>query len=1094
MAKNQTFSVSLSLLTKNFQKGVKTIQTSLNNLKMQFRNFAGALGAGLGISEIARSMIDSAKKLDKAQTVLKNVSNGIEAYGQNQKFVMDISKKYSQELTTLMDNYAKFHAAANQSNMSLEEQQYIYESLTRAAAYFNLSADDTNGVMQAVIQMMGKGKVSLEELRQQLGERLPVVMGLMAKGLGVTNEQLEEMIKSGQILASDALPKLAQELNKVTKNLDTNTIQGATARLKNAFTELTGKLNIGGIYQNILNGVGNGVQYIADNLNSVKTAIISLFAGLTGGSLWNKARNGYQEYFQALKDELKVSELEFKQYSNRLKKFIDKGKYRIEFDGFKLDSITPLGETDPQELKYIGKTIEGYNQSLEKATRIEDLMTSKFGQMKDIAGKVGMALKGFLVNLAPAAIIAAVTAIISKFVEWRKEVNRIKNLVKDTKAEFEKTVNALGVDEVEFGTLQKSLNKTNLLVEDRIKIINRINQLLGRSGKLAFDEHSANEDINKAIEERLNLIKKEKEYQTARQMLADKESQRNELADKRQQKSDEIKKWRQEKQNAFEENGGYNPDIDTAFNKLITGAQEEIKKIDKEIEQLDKVIDDFRGKVKEGSLESVERQAIISNAGYDPNAGGGGLTEVQKQFKEIQDEYNQNLRTLNERKKNQLITEDEYKKELEELTLKTAESILALNDIDENTNEFARSILESARAFIANVEKEDKVKDALDDYYNGVRDLYNQYNNGVITQEQLDEGMMQLLEQTVLAVSAMGDLSGSAQRLADEFDKRKKDKANKAAGKIADPVSGTRDATFDYNKSESDILGEVADIYRNYESQLKDTIKELENLEPTDEILKRLEELNAELQKATANAQTMEEAMKLSKVSEDIKDLKKEVATGIWNNFSGIADAAERLTNSVKDCVEAFEDPDISGWEKILNIFNMITQVTDTILQSVQMISQLTEVMDKLKQAEASYQAIQAAGAAQTMASAGATVTAKQAEATASGTAEAAKMPFPYNLLAIAGVVGLIAGIFASLPKFAGGGIVQGSSTMGDHNLARVNAGEMILNKQQQSTLFGMLNGSNSGALGKNGGNVEFKIRGTELVGVLKNHSNRMKG
>ena len=104
MAKNQTFSVSLSLLTKNFQKGVKTIQTSLNNLKMQFRNFAGALGAGLGISEIARNMIDSAKKLDKAQTVLKNVSNGIEAYGENQKFVMDISKKYSQEITTLMDN------------------------------------------------------------------------------------------------------------------------------------------------------------------------------------------------------------------------------------------------------------------------------------------------------------------------------------------------------------------------------------------------------------------------------------------------------------------------------------------------------------------------------------------------------------------------------------------------------------------------------------------------------------------------------------------------------------------------------------------------------------------------------------------------------------------------------------------------------------------------------------------------------------------------------------------------------------------------------------------------------------------------------
>lgn len=1083
MAKNQTFSVSLSLLTKNFQKGVKTIQTSLNNLKMQFRNFAGALGAGLGISEIARSMIDSAKKLDKAQTVLKNVSNGIEAYGENQKFVMDISKKYSQELTTLMDNYAKFHAVANQSNMPLKEQQYIYESLTRAAAYFNLSADDTNGVMLAITQMMSKGKVSSEELRQQLGERLPGAMGLMAKGLGVTNEQLEDMLKKGQILASDALPKFAQELNNVTKNLDTDTIQGATARLKNAFTELTGKLNIGGIYKNILNGVGNGVQYIADNLNSVKTAIISLFAGLSGGSLWNKARSSYEGYFNALNAELDIAKKKFETYSKRLEKYSNREKFFVDFDGFKIDDIRPRNQPmDPTIAKDIKVTIEGYNSALERCVELEGLAGSKLKQMGALARKVGVALKGLLTSLAPAAIIAALTAIISKFIEVRKELKRIKNLITDTLEDLELRIKKLGSEEVELNLLKGSLFDTKSYDKEREGIIKRLNEMLGTN----FEITDSNYEINKAINERLGLLKEEKRYQETLAEIAEKKARIDELNRKKEQNRRRINELNRGIRTA--------PTQDVKMQRAAakTNLEDENRRIDLEIAEINKLIPALEDSIKGLAQTASERNDKLELP--DNPGGGGGDNSLAEQYKEIQEDYNTTLRTLNERKKNQLITEDEYKKELEELTLKTAESILALNDIDENTDEFARSILESAKAFIANVEKEDKVKDALDDYYNGVRDLYNQYNNGVITQERLDEGMMQLLEQTVLAVSAMGDLSGSAQRLADEFNKRKKDQANKAAGKIADPVLGTRDATFDYNKSESDILGEVADIYRDYESQLKDKIKELENLKPTDEILKRLEEFNAELQKATANAQTMEEAMKLSKVGEDIKDLKKEVATGIWNNFSGIADAAERLTNSVKECVEAFEDPDISGWEKILNIFNMITQVTDTILQSVQMISQLTEVMDKLKQAEASYQAIQAAGAAQTMASAGATVTAKQAEATASGTAEAAKMPFPYNLLAIAGVVGLIAGIFASLPKFAGGGIVQGSSTMGDHNLARVNAGEMILNKQQQSTLFGMLNGSNSGALGKNGGNVEFKIRGTELVGVLKNHSSRMKG
>ena len=113
--------------------------------------------------------------------------------------------------------------------------------------------------------------------------------------------------------------------------------------------------------------------------------------------------------------------------------------------------------------------------------------------------------------------------------------------------------------------------------------------------------------------------------------------------------------------------------------------------------------------------------------------------------------------------------------------------------------------------------------------------------------------------------------------------------------------------------------------------------------------------------------------------------------------------------------------------------------------------------------------------------------------AMAKGIESAAKVPYPANLAAIASTTAAILAAFATVPKFADGGIVQGSSTIGDHNIARVNAGEMILNKQQQATLFGMLNGSNSGAMGRNS-NVEFKIRGSELVGVLNNYGKKIKG
>ena len=115
--------------------------------------------------------------------------------------------------------------------------------------------------------------------------------------------------------------------------------------------------------------------------------------------------------------------------------------------------------------------------------------------------------------------------------------------------------------------------------------------------------------------------------------------------------------------------------------------------------------------------------------------------------------------------------------------------------------------------------------------------------------------------------------------------------------------------------------------------------------------------------------------------------------------------------------------------------------------------------------------------------------TAKKGEAIASGVASAAQTPLVGWLLAGAAAAAVVAAL-ASIPSFSTGGIFAGNSTIGDMNLARVNAGEMILNNRQQRNLFNLLNGN--GVMGSaGGGQVEFKIRGKELVGVLANYNNK---
>jgi hypothetical protein len=105
-----------------------------------------------------------------------------------------------------------------------------------------------------------------------------------------------------------------------------------------------------------------------------------------------------------------------------------------------------------------------------------------------------------------------------------------------------------------------------------------------------------------------------------------------------------------------------------------------------------------------------------------------------------------------------------------------------------------------------------------------------------------------------------------------------------------------------------------------------------------------------------------------------------------------------------------------------------------------------------------------------------------QSLATANGVVSASKLPFPANLAAVATVVATIASVFSSLPKFADGGIVGGSSYFGDKLLARVNSGEMILNQGQQARLLSMTDGGNVRVTG------DVRLNGKDIYISLRNY------
>ena len=116
--------------------------------------------------------------------------------------------------------------------------------------------------------------------------------------------------------------------------------------------------------------------------------------------------------------------------------------------------------------------------------------------------------------------------------------------------------------------------------------------------------------------------------------------------------------------------------------------------------------------------------------------------------------------------------------------------------------------------------------------------------------------------------------------------------------------------------------------------------------------------------------------------------------------------------------------------------------------------------------------------------------TREKAKNTAAGAGESvASIPYVGPILAVAAIASVAAALAASFAKFANGGIIGGSSTTGDKNIIRANAGEMVIPKGDQARLWNFIKGGSTG-----GGRVEFVLRGSDLIGAINNEVARRKG
>lgn len=288
---------STAVLVAGPLSGIATRLSVLTGLAEHFSiawaaMIAGIAGGAFAFYKVATSAIAVEKSLQQVSLSLSAVYGNVIIANTQFKYLSELSDKTGVSFMDLAKQYGQIEAASKGTNLEGERTRKVFEAIVFAGAKLGLSNEEVKGSLVAVQQMISKGTISSEELRQQLGDRLPGAVQIMAAAVGVSTQKLQQMMKQGQV-GTSVLVKFADELLK-RYNIDTakriDTITAAEQRLNNARVRaldvLDKQIGFSSAYTNILNYLTDGLKGASESsgkliavLGAVSGALIGAFAG-----------------------------------------------------------------------------------------------------------------------------------------------------------------------------------------------------------------------------------------------------------------------------------------------------------------------------------------------------------------------------------------------------------------------------------------------------------------------------------------------------------------------------------------------------------------------------------------------------------------------------------------------------------------------------------------------------------------------------------------------------------------------------------------------------------------------------------------------
>lgn len=220
---------------------IQRVEKELTGLRQRVDSM-GALAGGAALAGsligVGDAALQASIKMQKLETAYATIS------GKGAASQLEYLRQEAERLgLSYVDTAAQakgFFAAIKGTKLEGATGKQIFSGVMEGAAALGLGTDEVQGMLLALSQMASKGKVQAEELRGQLGERLPGAFQIAARAMGMTTAALDKFMADGKLFSEDFLPKFGAQMHKefgVASQKAATMAQAALNQLSSAWTE-----------------------------------------------------------------------------------------------------------------------------------------------------------------------------------------------------------------------------------------------------------------------------------------------------------------------------------------------------------------------------------------------------------------------------------------------------------------------------------------------------------------------------------------------------------------------------------------------------------------------------------------------------------------------------------------------------------------------------------------------------------------------------------------------------------------------------------------------------------------------------------------